>query len=160
MSHILLNTSRPKSRSVPGPLGSGSATSLRRITVMRQAAAARSFSVPMVANAPGSAMAGLPGTGVLGMMRGGVFVQWCVGFILLHDGACSLSCVVGCRCKRVLRIDLVLKKIGRPLVSKGLRNRLLGLALEAYTSIALLHIPYFSVLASMYEAQSLNQPPS
>ncbi len=58
----------------------------------------------------------------------------------------------------MLRIDLVLKKIGTPLVSKGLRNRLLGLALEPYISIALLHIPYFSVSASMYQAQSLNQP--
>src|SRR5258706_14857437 len=62
----------------PAPPGSGSAASLRRITVMRQAAAARSFSVPMVANAPGSAMAGLLGTGVWGIIRGDV-VQWCVG---------------------------------------------------------------------------------
>ncbi len=34
--------------------------------------------MPMVANAPGSAMAGLLGTGVWGIIRGDV-VQWCVG---------------------------------------------------------------------------------
>ena len=142
--------SHPWSGSMPP--GSGSATRSRRITAMRQKAASRSFLVPMAQMRQDQSWAGLPVTRVLGMIRGGVVQWWCVRFIccmMVH--AHTLLCGE-CRCDRVLRIGLVLNKISIPLISKGLRNRLLALALEAYISITLLHIPYF-LSRHLYKAQ-------
>src|SRR5258706_14996896 len=80
-----------------------------------------------------------------------VFVRGAVGQSFVRCSCCTMvhaSTLLcgGCRCERVLRIDLVMNKISTSLVAKGLQNCLLALALEAYMPIRLSHMPYYVVL--------------
>src|SRR5258706_6332460 len=101
---------------------------------MRQAtaaAAARSFTLLMSARIGHGGIAWRRSLGDGKRQRCSmVRVLFYCTMVLAHTLLCG-----GCRCERLWRIDLVLNKIRIPLVSKGLRNRLLALALDAYISI-------------------------